>query len=383
MVKRRAQANLVRVTARRIYLDHHAAAPLRDVARAAMLDALAVVGNPDSVHHEGRRRRALLEAARASVAASVSARPASVVFTSGGTEACNLGVLGLAQGVARVVTTRIEHPAVAEAVAALASRGVAVEHIEVTPSGDVDLAPLERVDPKTLIACQWINHETGHVLPVEAIARVARSRGARLFVDATQALGKVPVDAGALGATALALASQKLGGPAGAGALVVEPGAAIHPTQLGGGQERGRRAGTPDVVALAGFGAVAQVVPFLLANMPEVARRRDRIERALLDAGGVTNAPTPTRAASVTSIALSAWRSDWLVAALDAEGLACSSGAACSSGLTTRSKVVAALFPSEPFRAGSTLRVSLGTETTDEEVDHALAILARVLARAT
>ncbi len=341
--------------------------------------------NPSSVHAAGRAARAALEQAREEVARAIGAVPADVVFTSGGTEACNLGVLGLAAGAPRrVVTTRIEHPAVSEPVAALERAGAEVIRLDVPEGRPPSLEALDAaLEGAGLAALGWVNAETGTVLPVPAYAERCRARGVPLFVDATQALGKLEVDASRTGASALALAAVKIGGPPGAGALWVARGTPLEPRALGGAQERGRRAGSLDAAALAGFGAACAAVGARLAAMAEVACRRDRLERALVAHGAVVNGAAGPRVATVTSVSVPGWRGSRLVAALDLEGLCASSGSACSSGVDAPSPVVAAMSPSEPWRAESALRLSLSAETTDAEIDEALCILERVLARRT
>jgi len=367
-----------------IYLDHHAKTPLSDAAREAMEHAREVAwANPSSVHRAGRAARAVLEQARDRVAAAVGARPADVTLTSGGTEAVSLGVLGAAAGRRRVLTTALEHPAVARAVERLGAAGARVERLGV-PGG---LAPeaaavADGADPETLVAVQWVNHEVGTVLPVRAWAGACRGRGAVVFVDATQALGKVPVDVGELGADLVALAASKVGGPAGAGALWVRRELELAPLLAGGAQERGRRPGTPDVVAAAGFGAACERVPARLASMERCGRLRDRLERWLVDRGAAINGREAPRVATVTHASLRGHRGDALVAALDLEGVCASSGAACSSGMNEPSEVLLAAYPDEPWRARDALRLSLGPETTDADVAGALEALDRVLSRA-
>ncbi len=365
-----------------IYLDHHACAPIDPrVLRVMESVRREPLGNPASPHASGRRARAHLEHARAQVARAVGARPAEVVFTSGGTEACNLGVLGLARSVGRVVTTPIEHPAVAEPVAALANARFALPLAEGLPPDESVVLGALGAEPCALLAVQWVNHETGAILPVERWVALAASAGVPSFVDATQALGKIGIDFDALGASALALASHKIGGPAGAGALVVRRGVAIDPRMLGGAQERGLRAGTPDVVALAGFGAACALVEERLRHQARIAPMRDRIEAALIARGARINGAS-RRVATVVNASIPGWRASTLVAALDLEGLEIASGAACSSGVDRPSPVVLATFPDDPARASSAIRVSLGPETSDDDVTRALAILERVLARA-
>lgn len=367
-----------------IYLDHHAGTPLAPFARAEMLRAMDEGwANPSSVHAEGRRARALLEEARARVSTGVGARPADVVFTAGGSEASQLGIEGFSQGIRRILTTGIEHPAVARAVERVASRGgVEVIRLAVPSDRALEVGDVARVlDEATLVAIQWVNHEVGCELPVEAIALACRGAGARLFVDATQAVGKRAVDVGSLGADAVALASHKLGGPSGAGALVLAPGADIEPLLVGGAQERGRRAGTPGLEALVGFGAAMSRLDERLAAMPRIASQRDALERGLVALGATPNASGAPRVATCTSVSFPGRRGSILVAALDLEGVCVSSGPACSSGLDQPSPTVRALYPDDEARASSTVRFSLGPETRDRDVELALEAVARVVGR--
>lgn len=374
-----------------IYLDHHAATPLAPAARAAMERALGEGwANPSSVHAAGRRARAGLEDARRAVAAAIGAEPADLIFTSGGTEACNVGIAGLVRrGGGRVVTTRIEHPGVLASIGKLEATGAEVIRLEVVegvpPAAEVLAGVL--AGPTQLVATQWINHETGNVLPISEYARVCDAAGVPLFVDATQALGKVPIEvesfAGGVcrGLVALALAASKVGGPPGSGALWLRRGVDLDPLIAGGAQERGRRAGTPDAIAHAGFGAACTEVPVRLAAMPAVAALRDRLEAAVRAAGGRINGEAGRRVATACNASFPGLRGDHLVAALDLEGVCASSGAACSSGLAAPSPVIAAMYPAEPWRAASALRFSLAPSTTEAEVGTAIAALGRVLDR--
>jgi len=343
---------------------------------AAEADAWA---NPASVHRRGQRARAVLEDARARIAEAVGAAPADVVLTSGGTEAVNLAVLGLAGGVERVVMTGLAHPALSEAVAGL---GVPVVRLD-TPGGvppdEEKVAGL--LGPGVVLAASWVNHETGTILPMRRWARLAAARGARLAVDASQALGKLPVDAEALGATTLAVAAPKVGGPAGAGALVVSREVDLVPVLRGGGQERGRRPGSPDVVAAAGFGGACQALPSRLAAQEAVGWRRDLLEAHLVARGAIVNGAEAPRVSTVTNVSMKGIRGDAWVAALDVEGVCAASGAACSSGVVASSPVVTAMYPDAAWRATATLRLSLGPETTDDEVARAQLALDTVLKR--
>lgn len=367
-----------------IYLDHHAAGPVSPGATAAM-DRARSDGwaNPSSIHAAGQRARAVLEGAREAVGAALGAKAADVVLTSGGTEAVNLGVFGLVKGMTRIVTTDIEHPAVLESVRRLEAGGMTVTKLHFAGGLAPDPSALSAlVDDRTLVAIQWINHETGTVLPVAKYVAAAVARGARVVVDATQAFGKVPVDVTALGAHAVAVASTKIGGPAGAGALWVRRGVDIDPLFAGGAQERGRRPGSPDAVTQAGFGAAAAEVPSRLASMPAIARLRDRLEATLVALGGEVNGAEGPRAATVVNASFRGWRGEALVAALDLEGIAAASGAACSSGLSAPSPVLRALYPNAPWRAESALRLSLGPTTSEDDVARSVAILTRVIPRA-
>ncbi|MFI5306242.1 MAG: cysteine desulfurase family protein [Polyangiales bacterium] len=370
-----------------IYLDHHAATPLCAAAREAMQDAQARAwANPASVHAAGRASRALLERARSQVAQALGAASAAdLVLTSGGTEACNLGVRGL-EGLdgGHLVTTEIEHPAVARAVDALGREAeVRVTRMKVVsglPPTGAQLAAELRAETR-LVAVQWINHETGTMLPVAEYAAVCREACVPLFIDATQAFGKVHVDVSALGADLVAVASHKLGGPAGAGALFVRRGVRLSPLLLGGAQERGLRAGSPDVLHAVGFGAACDALRERLSAQPRLSALRDEVEGELSALGAVLNGRDAPRAATVVNASFAGRRGDALVAALDLEGVCVSSGPACSSGLPEPSPSLRAMYPHEAWRAGAALRLSFGPETTEVEVETALAALQRVLAR--
>lgn len=372
-----------------IYLDHHAATPLCEAAERAMQAALrggAAWANPSSVHAAGRAARALLERAREQVAAALGAQPADVVLTSGGTEACNLGVLGLrVPPGAHVVTTHGEHPAVLNAIATLVvGRQVSVSWLPI--SGGCAPSPgmlASAVGPDTaLCAAQWINHETGSVLPVAEYARVCRAAGVPLFVDATQAAGKLPIDVVELDADVVAIASHKLGGPAGAGALWVRRGVAIDPIMQGGAQERGRRPGSPDVLCAVGFGAACEALGERLAAQSGLELLAEQAQAGMARLGGVDNGADGERVASVRNASFQGMRGDELVAALDLEGVCVSSGAACSSGLSGPSPVLTRMYPDEPWRASSALRLSFGPQTRETDLQFALEALARVLGRA-
>lgn len=371
-----------------IYLDYHAATPLTKRAREMMQHAIAEGwANPSSVHAEGRRARRWVEDARRAVASAIHAEAPDVIFTSGGTEACNLGVFGVASGARHILTTRIEHPSVREAIRRLADGGAHVTHLAVPlgvpPSAadfraTIENSRLPRMDAAII---GWVNHETGTRLPIHEYGLVCKELGVRLFVDATVALGKVPVEVGTLGADAVAFAASKIGGPTGAGALWVARGIDFAPRAWGGAQERGRRAGTSPVAALAGFGAAASEIEGLLQSQASIAARRDRIEEALVRLGGVVNGDRAHRVSTVTNVSFRNVRGDVLVMALDVEGVAVSAGAACSSGVAEPSPVIAALHENEPWRATNAVRVSLGPSIDDGDVETAIEKFDKVLSR--
>lgn len=365
-----------------IYLDHHAATPLSPQVSSAIARAHGEGwANPASVHAAGRRARGRLEDSRRALASALSVDAADVVLTGGGTEACNLAVLGLLPAAARLLVTGTEHPAVSGCAARASQAGIEVQTLP--PPGHGFVEALERAlasgPSRTLVALSWVNHETGDLLPVAECAAICEAHGADLVLDACQAFGKVPV--ACAGLAAVAVAATKIGGPAGAGAVYFDRKRVPEPVLAGGAQERGRRPGTPDVAAHAGFAAAVAELPERLAAQPRIAAQRDRLEAALVARGCVVNGTQTGRVATVTNVSVPDWRGDMLVAALDVEGLCASAGAACSSGLGAPSPVLQALYPTERWRALSALRLSLGPQTRDDDVTQALVILDRVLSR--
>src|SRR5262249_56886757 len=264
----------------RIYLDWNATAPLRSEARAAALAALDVIGNPSSVHGEGRAARRLIEQAREQVAALVGAEPRNVVFTSGGTEANMLALVPL--GGERLLTSAIEHPSVLAGGRLPAGN---VERLPVTGDGQIDLAALEQrliaLRDRALVSIMAANNETGVIQPVAQAARLVHSAGGLLEVDAVQAAGRIGWDISAMGADLVTLSAHKIGGPKGVGALIGRTGLdAFKPLITGGGQERGARAGTENVAGIAGFGAAAAGArPPLPRGAPHVGALRARVAR--------------------------------------------------------------------------------------------------------
>lgn len=356
-----------------IYLDHNATTPLGAAARAAMEPWWGVPANPSSVHRLGREAEAAVHRARLQVAAALDWPVEGVVFTSGATEA-NTTALGPAA--ARPwLGAPVEHPSVAAWLDEL---------LPVDPQGRLDLAALEaRLAPRRLaeqpvagLSVQLANHETGVVQPVAEVLALAQARGLRVHVDAAQGLGKLDLRTifGGHRPALLTLSSHKLGGPAGVGALLLAPQVAVEPLLRGGPQERRRRAGTHAVAAIVGFGAA------VAAARPQDPGRRDRLEAGLVARGAVVAGAGAPRLPNTVTVGFEALDPALLaadlVAALDMEGVAVSAGAACASGSPEPSPVLKAM----GFH-GSAVRFSLGPETTDAEVDEALAALTRVLER--
>jgi cysteine desulfurase len=370
------------------YLDHNAITPVRPEAAAAVARALSAFGNPSSVHAAGREARALLDEARARVAAALGVAARDVVFTSGATESATLairGVLGAApEGRTSLVVTAVEHPCVLDLARDLARHGTPVQVVPVDRAGVVDLEVLRHaVSPETaLVCCMLANNETGVLQPVAEAADLAHEAGALFFCDAVQAAGKIPVDLPSLRADLAAITSQKFGGPRGAGALWIAPGVRLAPI-AGGHQERGRRAGTENLPGLAGMGAALQAAGADLAGEAERIRRlRDRLEAGLRAAipGARVNGLGAPRLPNTLSITMPGADGEALLIALDLEGICASAGAACTSGSTTPSHVLSAMGLSVD-EARATLRLSLGWNSTDADVDHALRVMPGLVAR--
>jgi cysteine desulfurase len=378
----------------RIYLDHNATTPLDPAARAAMLPFLeGSFGNPSSVHAAGRRARDAVEEARAAVAALCGALAEEVVFTSGGTESDNLALrAGLEAAVARgrarhLIVAAVEHPAVRECAAALGREGALVTELPVDARGRLDPDDLRRaLRPDTaLVSIQAANHEIGNVYPVAELGAVAREAGALFHCDAVQAAGRVRLDGGAARPDLVSISAHKLYGPTGVGALCVRRGLDLAPLVAGGGQERGRRPGTENVVGIVGFGAAAAVAARRLqADAARVAALRDRLEGALLRLPGARlhGDPDPARRVPGTvNVGFDGVEGALVAQSLDLAGVCVSTGAACSSGSLEPSPVLLALGRSRA-EAATAVRFSLGRGTTAAEVDEVAALLPAILGRA-
>ena len=371
---------------RRVYLDWNATTPpLAEVVEAMAGAAREAWGNPSSVHAVGRTARARVEEGREAVAKLAKCDPRDVVLTSGGTEANNLALRSAFAGEGGVlVTSRLEHPSVARVAEALGREGKArLRWLRVLPEGIVDLADLARAlseEDVRLVALQSVNAETGVLQPVREAIAMAHRAGARVHVDTVQSFGRSDDVAG--DADTRSLAAHKMRGPKSIGALITRPGLHVAPVLLGGSQERGVRPGTVDPVAAAGLAVAARHAVSSPARWAALGVLRDTLEAGLLrDArpGSRVNGVGASRAPHVTSVAFDGWSSAELVAALDLEGVAASGGSACSAGTAEPSTVLSAM--GDLGAATSTIRFSLGEETTADDVSLALAATARVLAR--
>jgi cysteine desulfurase len=363
---------------REIYLDWNATTPPHPAVLEAMGGARREAwGNPSSVHGAGRRARAVLDDARGVLGELLGRDARDVLFTSGGTEANNLALAGAST----LVTSRLEHPSVTRVAEAKERAGARVRWLPVRSDGRVEVGAIEealRDAPRpAVVAVSAVNHETGVLQPLHEVSAATRAAGARLHVDAVQGAGRLPVEHWRVGDT-IAVAAHKLRGPKGIGALGLAPGLVPAPVLLGGSQERGLRPGTLDAVAAAGFAAAAARVAESEGRYAALGVLRDAIEAALRDQA-LVNGEGAVRAPHVTSLAFSGRRGDELAAALDLEGVRTSSGSACTAGTSEPSAVILAMHGAG--RALSTLRVSLGEDTTRSEVDEFVRILTTILAR--
>jgi cysteine desulfurase len=365
-----------------IYLDHNATTPLAPEVLEAMLPFLREeYGNPSSLHWYGQRARAAAEDGRARVAALIGAEPSEIVFTASGSESDNMALRGTAGRAKRprrrIVTTAVEHHAVVRTAEALGDEGHPVELLGVDAEGRVALNELrEKVDERTaLVSVMLANNETGVLQPVREAARLAHRRGAIVHCDAVQAAARVPVDVAGLDVDLLTLSAHKIYGPKGVGCLYVRRGTLLAPLVRGGAQERNRRAGTVNVAGVVGFGAAATLARERLdSDAARLRELRDRLEAHLLALPGAARNGGEPRLPNTTNISFEGCEAEGLTMSLDLEGVAVSTGAACAAGGVEPSHVLKAMgLP--PERVESSLRLSLGRATTEEEVDRAAEII--------
>ena len=374
---------------RRVYLDNNSTTPVLPEVLEAMRPYFGEhYGNASSIHHHGQETRAAVERARESVATLMGCRASEIVFTSGGTEADNLAIFGIA-GIARhgdhVITSTIEHHAVLNACKHLEAQGCEVTYIPVDARGLVDPDDVKRaLRPHTkLITIMSANNETGVLEPVAEIGKIAAEADIYFHTDAVQAAGKVPINVDHIGCDLLTISGHKLHGPQGVGALYVRKGTQLEPMLYGGRHERSRRAGTENVPGIVGLGKAAELAMagFERGDDQKMAAARDRLERELLEieATGLNGNDAP-RVPTTTNIYFDGVEGEALVIALDLKGLAVSTGAACSSGAIEPSHVLMAM-GLRPERAKASIRFSLGKQNTAEDVDFALGLIPATVAR--
>jgi cysteine desulfurase len=366
----------------RIYFDHNATTPVHPAVVEAMVAALRDdYGNPSSVHRLGQRAKARLDEARGAVAALIGAEPGEIVFTSGGTEADNFALRGAAEaleatGRRHVVVSAIEHEAVLNTARALGRRGWRLSIVPVDPRGVVAPEAVAEclADDTAVVSVMLANNEIGTIQPIAAIAELAHARGALVHTDAVQAVGKIPVDVGALGVDLLSLSAHKFNGPKGVGALWIRRGTRLVPLLTGGRHERNRRAGTENVPGIVGLGVAARLAREKLeGEAARLAALRDRLEAGILARvpGTAVNGGGAPRVPNTTNVSFERVEAESLLIALDLEGVAVSTGAACSSGALEPSHVLRALgLP--PQRVQGSIRFSLGLGNTEADVDYVL-----------
>lgn len=380
------------MTTQRVYVDHAATTPMLGQARDAWLAATDVRGNPSSLHASGRHARRIVEEARERIADALDVRPSAVLFTSGGTEADNLAIKGMtwAQPVPRrIISSAIEHHAVLDPILWLQEHDdVQVDWIRVDSLGRVDLDHLRELlerGPASLCSVMWANNEVGTVQPIPAIAELCRQAGVLFHSDAVQALGHIPVNMTEAGVDAMTIASHKLGGPFGIGALIADPSVSIMPVLHGGGQERDIRSGTFDAPAAAGFSvAVAHAVAQQEAHAAHLRFLRDTLRRGIEThiPEAQFNGDENDRLPGNMHVSFPGCEGDSLLMLLDAAGVDCSTGSACTAGIPEPSHVLLAMGVEDRIARGS-LRFSFGRDSTTEDVIRIIDVLPHAVERAT
>ena len=375
-----------------IYLDHAATTPVRPEVLEAMLPFLGDrFGNPSSTHRWGREARAALDEARARVAQCLGANPDEICFTSGGTEADNLAVIGAwrarrKDGRTAVLTTPIEHKAVLEAAHQVRREGGEERLAPMLPTGVIDVDAFERLADERVAVCSvmWVNNEIGTIQPVPQLGEIARRAGIVMHTDAVQAFGKVPVDARELPVDLLSISGHKIGAPKGVGAMYIRRGTIVEPLFHGGSQDRGRRPGTENVAAAVGLALACELtVQEREDEWSRLEALRDRLEQAIVARipDAVVHGRGAPRAPHVLSVSVPGVDSEALLMALDLRGIACSAGSACQSGSITPSHVLSALGVPNDLASGA-IRMSVGCMTTPECIDRVATLFPTLVERA-
>jgi cysteine desulfurase len=371
----------------RVYMDNNATSPLLpEVLEAMRPYFIEEFGNASSIHHHGQNTRAAVERARESVAALLGCRSSEIVFTSGGTEGDNLAIFGLVKPSDHIITSTIEHHAVLHACKELEKRGCDVTFVPVDGRGLVDPADVKRAlrNNTKLISIMMANNETGVVQPVQEIGRIAKEADVYFHTDGVQAAGKIPINVNEIGCDLLSISGHKMHAPQGIGALYVRKGTLIEPLFYGGNHERQRRAGTENVPGIVALGKAAEIAQVGLNNgsIARLRQLRDHLQSEILrkveDVG--VSGEGASRVPTTTNIHFDHIEGEALVIALDLKGLSVSTGAACSSGAIEPSHVLTAMgLP--PEQARSSLRFSLGKQTTESDINFSLDIIPETVAR--
>ena len=378
---------------RKVYLDHNATTPLHPEAKKAMIEAMDAFGNPSSLHSFGRQARRLLDDAREKIASFIGGKSEDIVFAGSGSEANNT-VLNLLYCTARhceaphtkrhqIITSQIEHPCILEAAACLEERGIDVVYLPVHKTGKIDMDKYSSLisDKTALVSIMMANNEIGTIQDIKEIGKIAHKHGAMFHTDAIQAVGKIPVNVHELGVDYLSMSAHKIYGPKGVGALYVSPGAPFCPFIRGGHQERGRRAGTENTIGIAGFG---KAIEMRITEMTPEAKRLLSL-KAKLKSGIEKNVPHiqfnghPTDTLPGTlNVSFFGAEGEAILLYLDLEGIAVSTGSACASGSLDPSHVlIAAGLPAE--EAHGSIRISLGRDNTEEDIDYTVEKIALVI----
>ncbi|MZP30984.1 cysteine desulfurase NifS [Heliobacterium undosum] len=374
---------------RRVYLDHSATTPVHPGVIEAMVDCMQNhFGNPSSVHSFGREAKKLLEEARANVAHLIGARPEEIIFTSGGTEADNLTIFGVARAMRKkgnhVITSATEHHAVLDACQALTKEGFEVTVLPVDETGMVRVEDVKAaLKPETvLVTIMHANNEVGTINPIKEITQLVKAHGAIMHTDAVQTVGKIPVDVNDLGVDLMSLSSHKIYGPKGVGALYIRKGTKLFPLSHGGGQERKRRPGTENLPGIVGFGKAAEIMARELPEeMGRMGRLRQRLIEGLLAIPEVQLNGHPTERIPINvNVSIKYIEGESLLLMLDMKGIAASSGSACTSGSLDPSHVLLAMGICHEVAHGS-LRLTLGRDNTEEDIEYVLDVLPQIVER--
>ena len=371
-----------------VYLDNNATTmPAPEVVEAMLLYLRQWWGNPSSVHRFGQRARAAVDEARGQVARLLNCSESEVLFTGGGTESINTavrGVLASRKPRTQIVTTTIEHSAGRELCRQLEREGCSVVEVPVDASGELDMDRLaSSVTSETvLVSAMWANNETGVILPVEAIGKLCRNKGVPFHCDATQAVGKIPIDVKAVPVDVMSFAAHKFHGPKGIGGLFVRRGVRMRPLLIGGPQERNRRGGTENVPGAVGMGVACELAKESLGKADLIAAKRDRLERGILESIEDSHliGRRDRRVPNTTNIGFARLEAEAILLLLSEKNICASAGSACSSGSLEPSPVLRAMGVDERVAHGA-IRFSLSRYTTDAEIDAALAVLPGVIER--